>query len=175
MFDSMRKVYHGATCLVENPLCQIGRNNLDFGKGFYVTDIEQQAINWATRIVNIGLPQWLDVYELDMDFIQQNAICKVFDTYDREWLEFIVGSRNGMDSWRGYDYIEGSIADDRVITTIEDYINGDISMKYALKRLSEHQPNNDICIISQSLLDNCLRFIKSEPLNDLARKEVNNA
>lgn len=171
MFDSMRKVYHGATCIVENPLCLIGRDNLDFGKGFYVTDIRKQAVSWATRIVNMGLPQWLNMYELDMNFIQQNATCKIFDTYDREWLDFIVGSRNGMKPWQGYDYIEGGIADDRVITTIEDYINGDISMDYALKRLSEHQPNNQICIISQSLLDKCLRFIKAEPLNDLARKE----
>ena len=56
----MRKVYHGATHIVESPLCHIGRDNLDFGKGFYVTDIRKQAINWATRVVNIGLPQWLN-------------------------------------------------------------------------------------------------------------------
>lgn len=67
--------------------------------------------------------------------------------------------------------MEGGIADDRVITTIEDYLNGDISMEYALKRLSEHQPNNQICIVSQEILDKGLHFIKAEPLNDLARKE----
>lgn len=44
-------------------------------------------------------------------------------------------------------------------------------MEFALKRLSEHQPNNQICIISQEILDNSLRFLKAEPLNDLARKE----
>ena len=74
--------------------------------------------------------------------------------------------------WREYDYVEGGIADDRVITTIEDYLNGDISMEYALKRLSEHQPNSQICIISQNILDDSLHFISAEPLNDLARKEV---
>ena len=45
-------------------------------------------------------------------------------------------------------------------------------MEYALKRLSEHQPNNQICIISQNIFDNSLHFISAEPLNDLARKEV---
>jgi hypothetical protein len=45
-------------------------------------------------------------------------------------------------------------------------------MEYALKRLSEHQPNNQVCILSQALLDNSLHFLKAEPLNDLARKEV---
>ena len=167
----MSKVYHGSTRVIEQPLCHIGRDNLDFGKGFYVTNIRKQAISWATRVVNLGLPQWLNVYELDEDYIKQCAKCKIFKAYDTEWLNFIVESRNGKRPWKNYDYIEGGIADDRVITTIEDYINGDISMDYALKRLSEHQPNNQICFISQKLLDASLHYITSEPLNDLARKE----
>lgn len=171
----MRKVYHGGTFIVDRPLCHVGRNNLDFGKGFYVTDIREQAIGWATRIVNLGLPQWLNVYELDMEFIQNKAKGIVFKSYDQKWLDFIVDSRNGNKPWLGYDYVEGGVADDRVITTIEDYINGDISMEFALKRLSEHQPNNQICILSQSLIDKCLQYIKSEPLNEFARKEVEHA
>lgn len=167
----MREVYHGATHIVESPLCHIGRDNLDFGKGFYVTDIREQAVSWATRVVNLGLPQWLNVYELDEDYIRQKARCKRFSAYDEEWLDFIVRSRDGKMPWKGYDYVEGGIADDRVITTIEDYLNGDISMEYALKRLSEHQPNNQICILSQEILDKSLHYIKAEPLNDLARKE----
>ncbi len=167
----MRKVYHGATHIVESPLCHIGRDNLDFGKGFYVTDIREQAVSWATRVVNLGLPQWLNVYELDEDYIRQNARCKRFSAYDEEWLDFIVKSRDGKMPWKDYDYVEGGIADDRVVTTIEDYLNGDVSMEYALKRLSEHQPNNQICIISQKILDKSLHYINAEPLNDLARKE----
>ena len=96
-------------------------------------------------------------------------------SYDQKWLDFIVDSRNGNKPWLGYDYVEGGVADDRVITTIEDYINGDISMEFALKRLSEHQPNNQICILPQSLIDKCLQYIKSEPLNEFARKEVEHA
>lgn len=167
----MHKVYHGSTHIIEQPLCHIGRDNLDFGKGFYVTNIKKQAISWATRVVNLGLPQWLNIYEIDEEYIKLHANCKIFNAYDYEWLNFIVESRNGKKPWKGYDYIEGGIADDRVITTIEDYINGDISMDYALKRLSEHQPNNQICFISQKLLDASLHFVKAEPLNDLARKE----
>ena len=32
-------VYHGGTDIIENPICKLGRDNLDFGKGFYITDI----------------------------------------------------------------------------------------------------------------------------------------
>lgn len=37
------KVYHGSTQVVKCPLAGIGRENLDFGKGFYVTGIYAQA------------------------------------------------------------------------------------------------------------------------------------
>ena len=74
----MLKVYHGATHIVESPLCHIGRDNLDFGKGFYVTGIKKQAISWATRVVNLGLPQWLNIYDLDFDKLSQEARCKIF-------------------------------------------------------------------------------------------------
>ncbi len=46
------KLYHGSTEIVEHPETDKGRNNLDFGKGFYMTDIEQQAIDWAKRPIN---------------------------------------------------------------------------------------------------------------------------
>jgi len=37
------KVYHGSTQAVEYPLVGVGRENLDFGKGFYVTDKDSQS------------------------------------------------------------------------------------------------------------------------------------
>lgn len=33
----MMKVFHGSTTIVNTPLVSFGRDNLDFGKGFYVT------------------------------------------------------------------------------------------------------------------------------------------
>ena len=46
------KVYHGSTEKVKRLLVNKGRHNLDFGQGFYATDIIQQAIDWATRPIN---------------------------------------------------------------------------------------------------------------------------
>lgn len=43
-------VYHGATVAVDAPSCSIGRPRLDFGQGFYVTDLKEQAIKWAKTI-----------------------------------------------------------------------------------------------------------------------------
>lgn len=41
------EVYHGSVVKVETPICHIGRENLDFGRGFYLTDIREQAVRWA--------------------------------------------------------------------------------------------------------------------------------
>lgn len=43
----MLTVYHGSVCPVENPLAGVCRPNLDFGVGFYVTDIRAQAERWG--------------------------------------------------------------------------------------------------------------------------------
>ena len=43
----MRTVYHGGIEEITEPIVNIGRDNLDFGKGFYVTDLKKQAKTWA--------------------------------------------------------------------------------------------------------------------------------
>ena len=37
-------LYHGSTVLIEHPLANVGREDLDFGKGFYLTTIVEQAL-----------------------------------------------------------------------------------------------------------------------------------
>ena len=36
-------VYHGGTEPIATPICKFGRPNLDFGQGFYATNIREQA------------------------------------------------------------------------------------------------------------------------------------
>ncbi|MDE6113118.1 MAG: DUF3990 domain-containing protein, partial [Bacteroidales bacterium] len=44
------EVYHGSIVKVEAPICNMGRENLDFGRGFYLTDIREQAVRWAVNV-----------------------------------------------------------------------------------------------------------------------------
>ena len=46
------KVFQGYTSIDDKPLANIGRNHLDFGKGFYLATLEAQAISWASRPLN---------------------------------------------------------------------------------------------------------------------------
>ena len=43
-------LYHGSSDIVEHPLVNIGRKDLDFGPGFYLTPLHEQASQWATRV-----------------------------------------------------------------------------------------------------------------------------
>jgi hypothetical protein len=40
-------LYHGAVSEVKEPLTHVGRPELDFGSGFYLTKDKEQAENWA--------------------------------------------------------------------------------------------------------------------------------
>ena len=52
------EVFHGTTLIVETPLVGVGRKNLDFGEGFYLTNIRQQAIDNGKRKSDT-VPYWL--------------------------------------------------------------------------------------------------------------------
>lgn len=69
--------YHGATEIVKAPLCKIGRPRLDFGQGFYVTDLKEQAINWAQTLADKRNEKpLLNIYQLDKDAILAEARSK---------------------------------------------------------------------------------------------------
>ena len=159
----MRKVFHGAKQEIMAPLVHVGRDNLDFGKGFYVTDIRSQARTWAEIKSRYQMDGQAVINEYLFDF--DNAInefrYKKFERYDSDWLHFIVDSRNGLKVWKDYDIIEGGVANDRVIDTVEGFKAGQISEEKALGELSKHQPNNQICILKQEVVDKCLTFQKS--------------
>lgn len=159
----MLTVYHGATDVVSSPICAFGRPRLDFGQGFYVTDIKVQAIRWAkTMSGKRSLPPVLNIYTLDRELILLEGKHKIFTSYDAEWLDFIVANRRGENLASEYDYIEGGIANDRVIDTVNLYIQGLIDSATALQQLAFYKPNNQICLINQSLTDKYLHYYGSE-------------
>ncbi|MBR0045531.1 MAG: DUF3990 domain-containing protein [Bacteroidaceae bacterium] len=157
------KVYHGSVIEVSNPLVSLGRQNLDFGEGFYVTDMKEQAVRWAERMGRRKLAApVVSIYDFDVE--KAKKICRYlkFEAYDKTWLDFIVANRKGRKLWQSYDVVEGGVANDNVIDTVEDYMNGRMSAEAALVELSKHQPNNQICILSQSIVDTCLQFVESQ-------------
>ena len=61
--------------------------------------------------------------------------------------------------------LEGCVADDQVIDTIEDYFIGRLTVEQALGLLRFVKPTHQICINNQDIVDSCLRFDHVELLN----------
>ena len=158
-------VYHGATEIVKAPLCKIGRPRLDFGQGFYVTDLKEQAINWAQTLADKRNEKpLLNIYQLDKDAILAEARSKIFTAYDKDWLDFIVGNRQGKNLAKDYDYVEGGIANDRVIDTVKLYIGGIMDEISTLRQLAFHKPNNQICLLNQELTNKYLEYVRTDSI-----------
>ena len=154
-------LYHGGTEAVMHPDCKKGRPDLDFGQGFYVTQLQDQAEGFARRKARDrrGKPV-ISVYEFDYEAAIKDCAYLNFEFYDEAWLDFVVDSRSGLKPWANYDIVEGGVANDRVIDTVELYTIGILDKTSALGRLSEHQPNHQICILSQAILDKYLKFVE---------------
>ena len=102
----------------------------------------------------------ISVYEFYYEAAIEDCVYLNFEFYDEAWLDFVVASRNGMKPWANYDIVEGGVANDRVIDTVELYTLGILDKASALGRLSEHQPNHQICILNQEILDKYLKFVE---------------
>ena len=154
-------VYHTSKVDVENPDVKHSRNNLDFGRGFYVTKLKQQALKYAEKFILRNQRAVLNTYELSDDW--KNTKVKIFDSYNEEWLDFIIANRKGLKVEK-FDAVEGGVANDKIFRTLELYFNGDITKADALKQLRFEKINHQICFLSQKVIDDCLTFKSSEDL-----------
>ena len=72
-----------------------------------------------------------------------------------------MANRGGDDVWEAYDLIEGGVADDRVVDTVELFIGNYISAEVAIDRLRHFAPNNQFCITNQQVVEHYLTFVES--------------
>ena len=87
---------------------------------------------------------------------------KFFPEYNIEWLDFIAASRKQLKPWLGFDWIEGGIANDRVIATVDAYTDGYMTAEMAMDKLIKESLRHQVCILNQEIIDKYLTFVKSE-------------
>lgn len=107
----MITLYHGSYIAISAPLVGLGRKNVDFGQGFYLTKLKSQALSWAKTIAQRKGRNYtavLSAYEMDYDSIVSDGYTiKVFKEYNLEWLDYVIDCRRGGDMQNLYDMIEG--------------------------------------------------------------------
>jgi hypothetical protein len=151
----MIAVYHGSYIAIDEvnlSLCEKGK---DFGRGFYVTNLREQAEIWAARIgKGQGIKGVVTEFEFD-EYIFTDRDMKVlrFDDYTDEWLDFVVLNRLNKSDEQAHDYdiVEGPVANDRVATRVNMFIDGKISREQFMSDLV-YNPSHQICFCTAQSL-----------------------
>ena len=136
-------LYHGSNIAIDRIDLEKCRPYKDFGKGFYLTDIRQQAERMAARTVKMfkGEPT-LTCFEFDFDeAVKKGLNIKVFNTPDEEWARFVMANRdiNVPQPCHDYDIVIGPVADDTIARLLRMFTENFISEEQLVKELTFSQ------------------------------------
>ncbi len=151
-------VYHGSIVTVVKPDVNHSYRPLDFGKGFYVTSVRKQAMQWARRkaaFLDNG-KAIMNIYEMAKK--TDGLKVKTFDPDLMEWIDFVCECRDGKTGYKEYDLIIGKVADDRVFRVVDMYHSGIWDKERALKEIKVYPTYDQIAFITQKAIDRLLKF-----------------
>lgn len=152
-------LYHGSYLEIKEPDLLHSRMDVDFGHGFYLTPLYEQAEKWCGRFKRRGKNAIISKYLYDESMESKLKVLK-FDSYSEEWLDFVLNCRRGKDT-TDYDVVIGGVANDKVFNTIELFLDGLIDKGEAIKRLRYEKLNLQICFRTENALK-LLQFEGSE-------------
>ena len=163
-------LFHGSNLEVSRiDLLKCGKYK-DFGQGFYLTSIKQQAIDWAkkvTRRFETGKAV-LNIYEFDNNVNDLNYI--VFTEPNKEWASFIMNNRNKnitnhkdrlSNQDNKYDFVHGLVANDDISAILETFLLGILPMTELSQALIYKNLNDQYSFHSIKALSH-LKFLESE-------------
>ncbi len=126
-------LYHGSNIDIKNISLSACRPYKDFGRGFYLTDIPEQAERMAERVAKIyGGDPVLNIFEIDdsfRDYTNLN-IMNFGEETSEEWARFVMNNRNrDFDDYSNplsnhdskYDIVIGPVADDNMAILFRQY------------------------------------------------------
>ena len=149
------KVYHGSDVKIKTVDLSKCRVGTDFGHGFYVTRFLKQAEDIAVRVASWhdSIPVVTEFEFNEFAFIDGELKILRFYDYSDEWLNFVVLNRKNREKRQAHDYdiVEGPVADDKIATQVDKYIEGAISKEQFLKDLS-YYPSHQICFCTMQSL-----------------------
>ncbi|HBF04933.1 MAG TPA: hypothetical protein DDW28_02095 [Prevotella sp.] len=142
----MLELYHGSNQTIEQIDLALCKPYKDFGRGFYLTDILQQALDMAyrrTRVVGSGIPT-VTKYLFDEKFLRNGSLKVLsFDQPSKEWAKFILANRDRKSKFiHDYDVVIGPIADDGVAFQLQKFKDGGITLNELVKELTYKHMNH---------------------------------
>lgn len=128
-------LYHGSNTDIKSINLAMCRPYKDFGRGFYLTELIDQAEKMAKRVAKIyGGTPIVNVYEITDNFWDKADlnIRKFSDAPSEEWARFVMNNRSrsftdnsspecNLDN--KYDIVIGPVADDDMAMLFRQYQN----------------------------------------------------
>ena len=150
-------VYHISSAEVKKPSVDVNGENLGFGKGFYLTNSKIEAESLAGKMGDNAV---ISVYEFNY-FKTKNVGYRFneFETYNKEWLNFVVDCRKGKDIAADYDIVIAGGIYDEIADIVNDYEKNNITADEAVEQLRYKDVKFQICILNQEIIDFNLEFI----------------
>ena len=174
-------LYHGSNKIITNPTFGLGKKNNDFGLGFYCTEYEELAKEWAVSSLEDGFS---NQYSIDIEYL------KILNLNDKKytilnWIAILLENRlfsisnpnvrkakkylidNFGINVNAFDIIFGYRADDSYFDYADAFINNMISVSQLAKAMRLGKLGNQIVIKSEYAFS-LLKFEKF----DVAKKDI---
>lgn len=163
------KLYHGSNVIVEKPEIRAAEpgKTVDFGTGFYTTTSFEQARQWVGVRAKRGLfnKGYVSCYEVADDILSNPTLnCKVFKTATQDWLNFVMGNRDGLIPEHDFDIVAGPVANDRVYATLTLFEVGQLNVEETIRRLKTYTLVDQFLFHTKKALSH-LKFIGSEAVS----------
>jgi hypothetical protein len=143
-------IYHGTNIDFDRVLLSASKDKRDFGKGFYTTTVEEQAVKWSVRMCNRYSTHDCFVYTYNLEI--DNLKIKVFKNTDEEWLDFVLKNRKLGGIQHPYDIVQGPVADDNTMPVLELYFSGVYDTMETLRRLKAYKLKDQISLHTEKAL-----------------------
>ena len=144
-------LFHGTNCDFSEIDLAKTKPYKDFGKGFYLTDIQHQAYELAKNRCRIfGGSPVVQEYEFDENLLQNRTLDVLrFDKVSVEWAEFIYKNRkSSLKFTHKHDVVIGPIADDGVAYLLNLYDDGLRTLEELAKELEYKDLNSQYCFLT---------------------------
>lgn len=147
--DTKLTLFHGSEKIIETPTFGEGKKNNDFGLGFYCTESEELAKEWAVSSLRDG---FANRYTLDTEYLNMLNLNSP-DYTILNWIAVLVEHRlfsiktpvarrakkylidNFGINVNAYDLITGYRADDSYFDYAESFLNNAISVEQLAKAM----------------------------------------
>jgi len=160
-------LFHGSNMSISDVDLSKCRPFKDFGRGFYLTDIESQATHMAKRVARIygGTPV-VSKFVFDKGIYDDATITTmIFDKPSRDWALFILNNRNRESAYdtnplcnqdNKYDMVFGAVANDDLAYLFRTFKSGLIDIDSLARGLEYKILTNQYSFHTE----NALKYLK---------------